>query len=68
MGKAVASSYSPHQKFLDTGIINKTFQQSQKQDSFREILTGSAKFYRSSSSQFFRTTNGIQAFPDALRK
>ena len=47
MGKAVASSYSPHQKFLDTGIISKTFQQSWKQYSFREILTGSAKFYRS---------------------
>ena len=51
--------------FLNTGTTNKTFQQSWKQDSLRQILKNSASLYEISGSQFFRTT-GIQSEPDAF--
>ena len=51
--------------FLNTGTINKTFQQSWKQDSLRQILKNSASMYEISGSHFFRTT-GIQSEPDAF--
>ena len=41
------------------------FQQSGKQDSFRHIFKGSVSKCESSSSEFYRTTNGIQSIPDA---
>ena len=37
-----------------------------KQDTFRHILKSVASIYESSSSQFFRTTTGIQSGPDIL--
>ena len=40
-------------KFLNTETTVKTFQQSGKQDSFRQILKSSASMYASSGSQFF---------------
>ena len=51
---------------LNTGTTDKTFQQSGKQDSFRDIIKSSASVYESSGSQFFRTTTGIQSGPDAF--
>ena len=43
---------------LNTGITDKTFHESRKQDSFRHILKSSVSMYESSGSQFFRTTTG----------
>ena len=54
--------------FLNTGTTDGTFQQSGKQDSFRHLLKTSTNMYESSSSQFFRTTTGIQSGPDAFEK
>ena len=51
---------------LSTGTNDETFQQSGKQNSFRHILERSASIYKSSGSQFFRTTTGIQSGPDAF--
>ena len=48
------------------GTTNENFQQSGKQDSFRNILKSSARIYESSGWQFFRTTTGIQSGPDAF--
>ena len=53
---------------LNTGTTDETFQQSGKQDSFRRLLTNSAMMLKSSSSEFFRTTTGIQSRPDAFHK
>ena len=47
----------------NTGITDETFQQSEKQDYFRHTP---ANMYKSSGSQFFRTTTEIQSGPDAL--
>ena len=52
--------------FLNTGTTNEPFQQSGKQDYFRYILKSSASVYKSSGSQFFRTTTRIQSGPDAF--
>ena len=52
--------------FLNPGTTDETFQQSGKQDSFRHMLKSSASMYQSSSSQFFRTTTGLQSGPDAF--
>ena len=52
--------------FLNTGTTDKTFQQSGKQDFFRHIVKSLASIYESSGSQFFKTTTGIQAEPDAF--
>ena len=54
--------------FLNTETADENFQQSGKQDSFRHILKNSPGMYESSSSQFFRTTSGIQSGPDTLGK
>ena len=51
---------------LSTGTNDETFQQSGKQNSFRHILERSASIYKSSGSQFFRTTTGIQSGPVAF--
>ena len=51
---------------LNTGTTNKTFQQSRKQDSFKQILKISASIYESLGSQFFRTTTGIKPEPGAF--
>ena len=61
-----SSSPRPVPTFLNTGITNETFQQSGKQDSFRNILKSLASMYESSGSHFFRTTTGIQSEPDAF--
>ena len=52
--------------FLNAGTTDETFQQSGKQDSFWHILKSSASIYKSSGSQFFRTTTGIQSGPDVF--
>ena len=52
--------------FLNTGTTEETFQQSGKQDSFRQLLKSLASMYESSGSQFFRTTTGIHSGPDAF--
>ena len=52
--------------FLNTRTTDKTFQQSEKQDSFRHILKSSVSICESSGSQFFRITTGIQLGPDAF--
>ena len=57
--RAVVFSCRPFPTFLNTGTTDKTFQQSGKEDSFRQILKSSASMYESSGSQFFRTTTGI---------
>ena len=54
--------------FLNTGTTDETFQQSGKQDSFRQLLKSSAMMYKSSGSEFFRTITGIQSKSDALDK
>ena len=54
--------------FLNTVTFDEIFQQSGKQCSFRHILKSSASMYETSSSQFFRTTSGIQLWPDAFDK
>ena len=54
--------------FLDTRIINETFQQPRKQDSCWYILKSSPSTYESRGSQFFRNTAGIQSVPDAFNK
>ena len=41
----------------------KPCKQSGKQDSFRHLLKSSASMYKSSGSQFFRTTTSIQSGP-----
>ena len=46
--------------FLNTETTNETFQQSKKQDSFRQMLKSSESMYESSRSRFFRTINEIQ--------
>ena len=51
---------------LNAEITDETFQQSEKQDSFRHILKSSASMFESSGSQFFRTTTAIQLGPDAF--
>ena len=51
--------------FLYTGTTDETFQQSGKQDSFRQLFKSLASMYESSGSQFFRTTT-IQSGPDAF--
>ena len=48
------------------GTTDDTFQQSGKQDSFRQLLKSLTSMYESSGSQFFRTTTGIQSRPDAF--
>ena len=60
----VALHHSP--TFLNIGTSNETFQQSGKQDNFRQILQSSASMYQSSGSQVFRTTTGIRSGPDAF--
>ena len=40
-------------------IGDKTFQQSGKQDSFKQILNRLSDVYENSDSQFFRTITGI---------
>ena len=52
--------------FLNTGRKDNIFQQSGKQGSARHIFKSSACMYGSSSSQFFRTTTGIQSRPDVF--
>ena len=47
---------------------DETFQQSGKQDSFREMLKSSASMYESFGLQFFRTTNRISSGPDVSDK
>ena len=59
-------TFSP--TFLSTGTTNETFQQSEKQDSFRHTLKSSTGIHESSGSQFFRTTTGIQSGPDIFGK
>ena len=54
--------------FLNTKTTNATFQKSGKQDSFQHILNSSATLYKSSGSQFFRTTTELQSGPDAFDK
>ena len=54
--------------FLNTGATDQTFQQSGKQDSFRHIWESLASILKSSDSQFFRSTTGIQSGPDAFGK
>ena len=54
--------------FLNIGTTNETLQQSAKQDSFRHLLKSSVSMQESSSSQFFRTTTGIQSGQDAFDK
>ena len=44
------------------------YKQSGKQDLFRYILKSSASMYKSSDSQIFRTTTGIQLGPDTFNK
>ena len=51
--------------FLNTGTTNETFQQSEKQDSFRHILKSSPSMYKISGSQFFTTTTGPEAFDES---
>ena len=51
---------------LNTGTTDTTFQQSGKQDSFRQILKRSASLYEISGSQFLRSTTGIQSGPYAI--
>ena len=52
--------------FLNTRTTNDIFQQSGKRDYNRQILKSSASIYKSSGSQFFRTTTGIQSGPVAF--
>ena len=47
---------------------DETFRSSMKQNSFKYTMQRSANMYKSSDSQFFRTTTGIQSGPDALEK
>ena len=54
--------------FLNIGTTNETFQQSLKQDSFRQTLKSSTSTYESSGSQFFCTTTGLQSGPDAFEE
>ena len=63
---AVVSSSRPFPNILNTGNIDETFQQSGKEDSFRQSLKNLASKYESSGSQFFRTTTGIQSGLDAF--
>ena len=55
-------------KYLTTGTTDETFQQSRKQDSFRDLLKSSPSMPESPGSQFFRTITGIQSGPYALAK
>ena len=54
--------------FLNTRTTNETFQQFEKQDSFRHTLKSSASIHESSGSQFYRTTTGIQSGPGHFRR
>ena len=49
--------------FLNTGTTDETFQQSEKQDSFRHLLKSSASMYEGSGSH-----TGIQSEPDTFEK
>ena len=66
--RVVFISRTPFPTFLNTGTTDGTFQQPGKQDSFGHKLESSASMYKSSGSQFFRTTTGIQSGPDAFDK
>ena len=46
--------------------MDESFQQSEEQDSFRNIFKSSASIYDSSGSQFYKTTTGIPSGPDAF--
>ena len=52
---------------MNTGTIDKTFQPSGKQD-FLTHIEELASIYKSSGSQFFRSTNWIQSGPDVFDK
>ena len=54
--------------FLNTETTDETLEQSGKQDSLRHLLKISACMNKSSGSQFFRTTTGIQSGPNAFDK
>ena len=54
--------------FLNSGATDQTFQESGKQDSFRHIWESLASILKSSDSQLFRPTTGIQPGQDALGK
>ena len=54
--------------FLNTRTSDETFQQTGKQNCFRDILKSSGSIYESSGSQFFRTTSGIQTGPDTFHE
>ena len=62
----VFSSRLPPPTFLNIGTTDETFEQSGKQYFFRHILKSSASTYKSSGSQFFKTTTGIQSGPDTF--
>ena len=64
--KFLAVHISP--TFLNSGATDKTFQQSGKQDSFKDIWKRSASMYESSGSEFFNTTTGIQSGPDVFHE
>ena len=68
MNRVVVFSSRPFPTFLNTGTANETFQQSRKQDSFRQILKSSANMYESLGTQFFRTTTGIQSGPGGFHE
>ena len=63
--RVLVFSSRPFPTFLNKGTTDETFQQSGKQDSFRNTLKSLAIMYESSGSQFFRTTTGIKG-PDAF--
>ena len=50
-------------KFLNTGTIDETLQQSEKQDSFKRILQSLGSMHESSGSRFFWTTTGFKCWP-----
>ena len=51
---------------LNHRVQDETFQQSGKQDSFRDLLQSSDNMYEKSGSQFFRTTTRIKSGPHAF--
>ena len=53
---------------LNMGTTYDTFQQSGKQDSFRQLLRSSASMSESSGSQLFRTITGIQSGSETFDK
>ena len=54
--------------FLNTETTNETFQQSKKQDSFRQMLKSSESMYESSRSRFVKTINEIQSGQDIFNE